>query len=122
MTSDFVGSNYVRMLQGIGFENPDPFAKCHCPRIIGATTMAAAGYVTEAMLKSQGRWGSDIAFIYSRQSREAMRRMQIALWVVDAESLVAELARSAPAHATVEPDRSDLLSDEDDQPEVGSAT
>ena len=37
----------------------------HTPRIVGATTLLAAG-CTEAQLKAKGRWSSGIAYIYAR--------------------------------------------------------
>ena len=50
----------------------------HTPRIVGATTLFAAG-CTEAELKAKGRWSSDIAYIYSRvcpqQERNLIRAM-----------------------------------------------
>ena len=94
---DFVSKRYVTMLRKLKVPKAELFAQCHAPRIIAATTLANAGF-TKTMLKTMGRWGSDILFIYTRRSLATMQRMQRALGQVDAGSFIAELFGSE--HAT----------------------
>ncbi len=66
---------YTAMLTAAGEPNPALFDYCHVPRIIGATTLAAAG-IGSAGLKAMGRWAGDIAFIYARATRSLLERAQ----------------------------------------------
>ena len=85
---------YTAMLTAAGEPNPALFDYCHVPRIIGATTLAAAG-IGSAGLKAMGRWAGDIAFIYARATRSLLERAQRALGSVDAGDLCSELLKSA---------------------------
>ena len=85
---------YTQLLIAAGERNPDLFDYCHVPRIIGATTLAAAG-IGSAGLKTMGRWSDDLAFIYARATRSMLERAQKALGSVDAGDLCSELLRSA---------------------------
>ena len=55
----------------------------HSFRIGGATALCCAGIPLE-QLKAMGRWDSDVALVYSRQTFEAMLRASRALDTVDA--------------------------------------
>ena len=79
VTHDWVVKRYQTKLASLGTDwgivNPKLYTM-HTPRIVGATTLFAAG-CTEAQLKAKGRWSSDIAFIYARvcpqQERDLVR-------------------------------------------------
>ena len=81
VTHKWVQDRYQRKLAGLDarWRILDPkLYTMHSPRIVGATTLFAAG-CTEAELKAKGRWSSDIAFIYARvcpqQERNLIRAM-----------------------------------------------
>ena len=102
---NFVQPLYIQMLREAGVEQPERFSKCHCPRIVGATAIAASGQFNEVQFRQSGRWGGDVAFLYARATAKVLRDMQRALGSVDAGELVRRLG-DADAAAD-EPDDAD---------------
>ena len=108
---------YTAFLVAAGEPDPSLYDYCHVPRIIGATTLAAAG-IGSAGLKAMGRWAGDIALIYARATRSMMVRAQRALGSVDAGDLCSELLKSALVNG-VELSDDDADGAEDSDEELG---
>ena len=112
----FVKDEYLSMLREARVPCPELYNFDHVPRIIGGTALAAANF-SPVILRAMGRWDGDIAFIYTRASREILERAQKALGSSDAGSLAAELIEAV---SRLEDEPADGA-DDDDGVDVESA-